>query len=178
MTIIASFAVMLVFLSGRVDDTREATLGGRAPEVIGTPVALEASEESLEEVAPLDMARREGRRVILSFWSAADAPSRLLQSQVNALLRDHNASNNAQAPTVEAVSVNFDRSERLMKEVIRLDRLDEGSQFRIGNADAGLALREAYRMEQGLRTFLIDEQGRIVAADPSEEELRKFVNRA
>lgn len=179
MTIIASFAVMLTFLSGRVGEN--AAIGEKAPEVVGQRVFATADTAPVSDtltVAPLEEARARGRKVILSFWSAADAQSRLMQKSVKDAVAGRagidNDDNNS-GDQVEVVSVNFDRSERLMKEIVRLDGLLASSQLRVAPGDAALALREAYRMEQQLRTFLIDSQGRIVAADPSEEELRRFV---
>ncbi len=81
----------------------------------------------------------------------------------------------ANANGIELVSVNFDRSERLMEEIVRLDNLDAESQFHVGNPDEAEALRRAYRMQEGLRTFLINPAGELVAVDPTEADLRAII---
>ena len=72
---------------------------------------------------------------------------------------------------VEVLSVNFDRSERLMDEIVRCDNLDPSSQFHVGTSDDAAAIRDAFQLHNGLRTFIIDEQGKIICADPTEEQL-------
>lgn len=155
---IASFAVLLVTASAFVDKRQEAVLGEKAPLLVASCGDSTMSLESLE-----------GCWVILSFWSAADAQSRLAQNEIAAFVRSHSAS--VQAGGLEIVSVNLDSSERLMEEIVKIDNLDEDSQFRIDNASMASAVKEAYRMNAGLRTFVINPEGKLVAADPSKADL-------
>ncbi|MDE6126482.1 MAG: hypothetical protein K2G30_05955, partial [Muribaculaceae bacterium] len=69
------------------------------------------------------------------------------------------------------VSVNLDGSEKLMREIAAIDNLDADSQFHVGDATAGKAIREVFEMADGLRTFIIDERGVIVKVDPTEQDL-------
>jgi len=159
---IASFAIMLVVSSSFVDKRREAVLGETAPSlVLGNGDSV------------LSLASLQGSWVILSFWSAADARSRMMQNQVAAYIRSREVP--AQANGVEVVSVNFDHSERLMREIVRLDNLDENSQFHVDNGRDASVLRQSYRMNEGLRTFLINPAGEIVAADPTVADLHKHI---
>ena len=153
---IVSFALMLVSLSASVDKGRYAQIGKEAPTLVVERPDSAASLQGLR-----------GKRVILSFWSAADAQSRLDQSRIAALARKAGSRHKG----VEVLSVNFDRSERLMKEIVKKDRLDESSQFHVGNVDQAEAIRSAFQLQGGLRTFILDAEGRIITADPTEEQL-------
>lgn len=155
MLIIVSFVVMLLTMSAFVDVRRSARIGSEAPTFI-----VERADSSLS----LDGLR--GKKVVLSFWSAADAQSRLDQNRLAAAIR-----NAGEDSETAVVSVNLDRSEKLMKGIAAMDNLDNDSQFHVGDATAESAIREAFEMADGLRTFIIDERGIIVKVDPSEKEL-------
>lgn len=155
MLIIVSFVVMLLTMSAFVDVRRSARIGSEAPTFI-----VERADSSLS----LDGLR--GKKVVLSFWSAADAQSRLDQNRLAAAIR-----NAGEDSETAVVSVNLDRSEKLMKGIAAMDNLDNDSQFNVGDATAESAIREAFEMADGLRTFIIDERGIIVKVDPSEKEL-------
>ncbi len=155
MLIIVSFAITLLTMSAFVDTRRSARIGSEAPALV-----VERADSSLT----LEGLR--GRKVVLSFWSAADAQSRLDQNLLAAAMRK--AGKNTETAVV---SVNFDHSEKLMKEIAAIDNLDAGSQFHVGDATAVSAIREVFEMADGLRTFIIDERGVIEKVDPSEQEL-------
>ncbi len=78
---------------------------------------------------------------------------------------------------IEFVSVNLDRSKRLMQEIVKLDNLDSDSQFHISDPSEEIELRNAFRMNEGLRTFIINPEGVLVEADPTYESLRAIVRR-
>lgn len=160
--LIAGFVMLLLSTSAFVDKRQEAVLGEKAPALVVNRGEEAMSLESLE-----------GNWVILSFWSAADAQSRIAQNEVAAYVRG--VSDPVKADGLEIVSVNFDRSEQLMKEIVRLDNLDENSQFHIEDADKANALRQAYRMNEGLRTFVINPEGELVAADPTLADLKAII---
>ena len=136
MLCIVSFALMLVSLSASVDKDRDAQIGHTAPTLV---VERNGSAASLQQMR--------GKRVILSFWSAADAQSRMEQNRIVAM-------------TGGSVAGHFDRSERLMDEIVSYDNLDPSSQFHVGTPDDAAAVRDAFQLHNGLRTFIIDEQGK------------------
>lgn len=163
LALIAGFAIMLVTVSAFVDKRQEASLGEAAPMLVVNRGDSLVSLDSFQ-----------GCWVILSFWSAADARSRFMQNDVVAFMRSHGTP--AQAGNVEVVSVNLDRSERLMEEIVKIDNLDANSQFRIDNASMAEYALQAYRMNGGLRTFVINPDGELVAADPSADDLEKIIS--
>lgn len=155
MLYIVSFAMMLLTMSAFVDVRRSARIGSEAPALV-----VERADSSLS----LDGLR--GKKVVLSFWSAADAQSRLDQTRLAAAIRQFGLD----SETV-VVSVNLDRSQKLMNEVVALDNLDSNSQFHVDNATAESAIREVFEMADGLRTFIIDENGVIVTVDPTQQQI-------
>ncbi len=155
--------MMLLTMSAFVDSRRAARIGSEAPALV-----VERADSSLA----LDGLR--GRKVVLSFWSAADAQSRLDQARLATAIREAGASDSETA----VVSVNLDRSEKLMREIAAIDNLDKASQFHVGDATAENAIREVFEMADGLRTFIIDERGVIVAVDPSVFEIRTLLEGA
>lgn len=160
--LIAGFAIMLLSVSAFADKRREAAIGSQVPAVVLSGSDSTVSLESLK-----------GKWVILSFWSAADAMSRMSQNEVSRFsksLKDEGAAGN-----IEFVSVNFDRSERLMQEIVKLDNLESDSQIHISDSSEEIELRNAFRMNEGLRTFIINPEGILVEADPSCESLRAIV---
>lgn len=160
MFIIVSFVVMLLTLSASVDKGRYAQLGKEAPALVAGRAGSAASLQGLR-----------GKKVILSFWSAGDAESRVMQTKIAALARKAGA----KADNVEVMSINFDRSERLMDEIVRIDNLDESSQFHVGSPDEARALRDAFSMHNGLRTFIIDTDGTIEAVDPTDTQIARVL---
>lgn len=160
--LIASFAIMLVASSSFVDKRQEAVVGEIAPQfVVG------------EGENAVSLASLKGNWVILSFWSASDAASRMSQNRVASFLHDNAAHSGLDG--VEVISVNFDRSENLMREIAGIDNLDADSQFHISDENVAMSLRRAYCMNEGLRTFLIGPDGSLVAADPTDDDLRKIL---
>lgn len=160
MLCIVSFALLLVSLSASVDKGRDARIGHDAPTLV---VERADSAASLQELR--------GKRVILSFWSAADAQSRLEQHRIAQLVKN----SASRHKDFEVLSVNFDRSTRLMNEIIKSDNLDKSSQYHVGNAEQATAVAEAFQLQNGLRTFIIDERGRVTCADPTEEQLLEVI---
>lgn len=184
MILIAAFAILFTSLSAAVDDRRVAAYGKEAPAVV---VERDGASQALEAMR--------GKWVVLSFWASTDPVSRLTQNRIASIVksgdeRDHNGIGNdaeiefktpagvyslGNQTKVEVLSVNFDRSEPLMNEIVNLDNLLESSQTRVKSKEEIKRLCEAFEMNSGLRSFIIDPEGRLVMADPDEESLRKLL---
>lgn len=157
--IITCICALMLGASAFVDNRREVAIGNDVP----TLVLGEGDEAfSLESL--------KGKWVILSFWSAADAESRLGRNQIEAFFRGPGAD---AATDVEVVSVNFDRSSQLMNEIIKHDNL-LGEHHHVASSETMDALRSAFRMENGLRSFVINPEGKLVAADPTPKDLSRI----
>ena len=115
----------------------------------------------------MNLSTLHGKWVILSFWSAADAQSRIAASQSYKNAENLNAD-------INFISVNFDRSEALMNEIAQIDGIG-GTLLHITDTDSALQLRRKFSMNSGLRTFLIDPEGQLTAVDPSPEQIKRLV---
>lgn len=182
MILIAAFTILITSLSAAVDTRREAVFGQEAPTVI---VQRQGTVQALESLR--------GKWVVLSFWSTTDPMSRLTQNRIASIVKSQPAMDTASEKSndaeiefrtpagtyqidsrteVEVLSVNFDRSEPLMNEIVKLDNLLESTQSRVVSPQDIRHLCEAFRMDNGLRAFIINTQGEIVMADPDEDALR------
>ncbi|MBD5226241.1 MAG: redoxin domain-containing protein [Bacteroidales bacterium] len=159
--LIVSFAVLLIATSAFADKHQDVAIGNEMPPMVIKTDSMDISLPSLR-----------GKWVILSFWSASDAGSRMAQNRMVTITRQL-TQNNLNTP-VEMVSVNFDRSEQLMHEIINIDQLSSEMQFHIKDKDEIATLRKTLRMDNALRTFVINPQGELTSVDPTEDELRQI----
>lgn len=116
-----------------------------------------------------------GKYLLLNFWSAADGKSRLKANELTAAVKELNK-NAGNRDKISLVSVNFDRSEKLFREIVKRDNLDAQSQFYATGKQAD-KLRRAYNLQKGLNSFLIGPDNRIVAVNPDRKDLTKILSR-
>ncbi len=154
--VIVFFAVLLTAVSARTERIFLASEGHLAPEL-----RLEASKDS----ALVNLADLRGQYVLLNFWATTDAESRIAAKNYDALIA---AEHNNQ---IRHVAVNIDRSERLFREIIRRDGLDATTQHHAGNESALKKVASSWHLDNGLRAFLIDPKGTIIAVNPTVETL-------
>lgn len=148
---IALFIVLLFSVSANTERVYQAADGFKAPEL--TLTAFDGSTVALSQLR--------GRYVLVSFWAAYDAESRIAASGY----RDMASSMSEERFCL--LSVNMDRSERLFREIVRRDNNnDEKTQFFVGRDRAG-EISAKYHLDRGLQSYLIDPQGKIVAVNPS-----------
>jgi hypothetical protein len=185
MILIAAFAILLTSISATVDERRVAAFGKEAPAVVA---------QRNGRVLTLDEMR--GKWIVLSFWSSTDAMSLVTENRIAAIVKssDKGTSNGAtgndaeiefKTPAgvyslgknakAEVLSVNVDSSERLMSEIIKIDNLLESSQVHVNSAEEINRLRDAFKMNNGLRSFVIDPDGNLVMADPDELTLQTLL---
>lgn len=103
-----------------------------------------------------------GQFVLVNFWSSQDAGSRIRNA-----VYDKFAANNA---SVNLISVNFDSKEALYKEVLRRDRLNGDSQFYDKDGQESEVYKQ-YHLESGFSSYLINREGKIVAVNPTKQQL-------
>ena len=152
--ILAIFAVLLLTVSAGTEREYNAAEGMKAPyfEVVGNDG---------ETISLSDM---DGRFVIVNFWASDDAGSRIAANCYSSYVES------VGEERIGLVSVNFDWNERLFREIVRRDRLNEDSQFNVESPIASDIIRK-FDMADGLKSFLIDPQGRIVAVNPTTETI-------
>ena len=81
----------------------------------------------------------------------------------------------ANADEICFLSVNFDQSKQLFKEVVRRDKLNAKTQFNVQGDDAR-NIKETFHLEDGYNSLLIDPIGQVVATNPSTATLTKILS--
>lgn len=157
MFIIAIFAVLLVSMSAHTERVYEAADGFNAPDLI---VDNSHSALSLSDL--------KGKYVLVTFWASSNAQSRISAARYD------DFSKSLDEERFCLLSVNFDRSERLFREIVRRDNLSAKSQFYVSGSNAE-TIFENYHLGNGFQSFLINPQGKIVATNPSNDTLKKIV---
>ena len=104
--------------------------------------------------------------VLLTFWSSADAQSRLDNMRYDRLSRDAGAH-------YTHVSVNMDRSKSVFDNVIVLDNLDRSAQF-FSSLETQDEIIKNWRLNEAYHSFLLDANGVIIAVDPDEKMLAQL----
>lgn len=158
MSVIVLFVVLLISVSAYSERIYEAAEGYKAPDF-----TIENSDTSVS------LADLKGRYVLVSFWSSSDAESRLATRDYDTFAKS------MPEERFCLLSVNFDRSERLFREIVRRDNLSTETQYHVQGENAS-TIMEDYHLTQGFRSFLVDPQGRIIAGNPSSETLTRLVN--
>ncbi len=156
MKVIVLFAVLVISVSAYSERVFEAAEGYNAPSM-----TIENSDTTLS------LADIKGRYVIVTFWSSADADSRLRA------YRYDEAAKLLPQERFCLLSVNFDRSERLFREIVRRDNLSAENHIHVDGSQANRIIHD-YRLTEGFKSLLIDPKGRIVAMNPSIETLTKM----
>lgn len=162
MTFIAFFSILLLTVSAHTESVYEAAEGYQAP-----LFKLDESYASLE--GNFDLADMQGHYVLLSFWSSADASSRIAVADYDRMARS------VDEGLMCRVSVNMDSNSALFQEIVRHDSMRERMHFR-ASGDKAVGLTKLYHLDKGYRTMLIDPTGRIVAVNPSSIQLTEILN--
>ena len=154
--IIATLGLLTLFTSAYYSAPADSRIGYKAPSLI-----LGNDNNGL---SPLQQHR--GENVLLSFWSSADAESRLQNMHYDRLSRgnDH----------FTHVSVNLDRSASVFNKIVVIDQLDQSSQVTTSQLDIQENIIKSWRLEDGFHTFLLDPNGVIIAIDPDAQTLSQL----
>lgn len=162
MMFIAIFTVVLISLSAHTGREFEAAKGYNAP-------LFSLTEKTGDSIRAVSLADMKGRYVLVNFWDSCNPESR-----ISAIRYDRFAAKCRTEQQFVLLSVNLDSSERLYREIVRRDRLSEESQCHVAGDDAE-RITAAYNLQQGLSSFLIDPEGRVIAINPEISELEATI---
>lgn len=159
----AVFTVLLIALLTVSASTKETRLTTGI-----TPGDLAPGIKSLENKSDLSFHNHSGRYTLLNFWAAYDAESRvrnvLLSNEVNKL----------DPAKIAMYAVSLDKSQAIFEETLKIDKLDETRQIWEGS-DTKSALYKAYKLNKGLKSFLIDDTGKIIAVNVHPKQLTELL---
>ena len=158
MKVRAYVLIVSVALFGMSAGSKKATLTEGS-----NPGDLAPSIEFLEKDGKaIRFQNQTGRYTLVHFWAAYDAESRMR----NVLLANKVAA--MESDKVRLCAISLDES--VFAETVKIDGLDRSSQYYMG-AEAASEVSEKYHLNKGLRNFLIDDQGVIVATNVDADQL-------
>lgn len=108
-----------------------------------------------------------GKYVLVNFWSAGDAQTRINNVFYDRLAKKLN-------DKFSLISINLDDDRELYGQIVEIDELEANSQFNSEDVVAG-DIVEQWHLKNGSRAYLINPQGEIVAINPSENQLTKLI---
>lgn len=151
---LAALLIGLMVCAGGHSDSEYLTSIGR--------VAPQLYIKSAEDSIALDELR--GNYVLVNFWNSVDAASRRDANLYTAWLRRHLGSD------LRLVGINFDESEGLFNEIVRLDSLEATQQHHV-SGDLAKTIIDSYSLGDGYGSVLISPGGKIIAHNPTDEDL-------
>lgn len=112
-----------------------------------------------------------GRFVIVNFWASNDAGSRMAAKLYNGYVES------VGEEQVSLLSVNFDSNRELVNEIVRRDNLSARSQFDVQSKSSIEDILDKFDMHNGLKSFLLNPEGRILAINPSVATIASVVGK-
>lgn len=116
----------------------------------------------------LNLSDLRGQKVLVNFWAAYDAQSHLENVLMTKKIQQAKSS-------VRMISVSFDESEAVFEKTIAMDRIDISNQYRL-DSECQKDLKKRYRLEKGFKSYLIDENGEILAMNLNSQNIEKYLN--
>ena len=154
--ILSLFIGLLITSSGFNKTSLNTSIGKELPSI--------ANDEISKAIEQCENA---GKYVLINFWSAADGGSR---QSVNAYTSWLNANGNNK---IDLLSVNFDKSEKLFKEIVKRDGLIEEMQFNV-SGNLARKIKDEFHLDNGYGSLLIDPKGQIIYHNPTAEDLNRI----
>ncbi|MDR0394482.1 MAG: thioredoxin family protein [Tannerella sp.] len=162
-TYVLSVTAGIVFLSAGTDKaslTKGYRLGNLAPGI-----------KSLGTDADITFSNNSGSCTLLHFWAAYDAESRMRNVQLwNRLNYDDISSQ------VKMVSVSMDELASVFAGTVKIDKLEGTYQVHEKLGERSEVYRK-YGLKKGLRNFLIDDKGVIIAIDITPDKLSEIISK-
>ncbi len=161
-SVLALFAILLFTVSAHTERVYQSSQGYKAPDL---------TIEGRDSAKSVSLAGLRGKYVLLNFWSSDNAPSRIMAKDYELAAKD------LDTELFRHVAVNLDSSRSLFREIMRQDGLDSEAQHYYADAYNSDQMTDDWHLEKGLRSFLIDPDGRIIAVNPEHQTLHRFIRR-
>jgi thiol-disulfide isomerase/thioredoxin len=107
-----------------------------------------------------------GKYTLVHFWATYDAYSRMQN------VRLWNSRKRNDLPQVRIISISLDENESVFRETLRTDGLEAVGQMQEKQGVHSATYRK-YGLKRGLKNFLIDDRGVIVAVNVAHDKLKE-----
>lgn len=154
-TAIATIAILLVFTSSYNSYDVSVDINSFAPNF---EISKLGNHFKLSETR--------GNYVIVNFWTSDDAEARIRNIHYDRFFKSI-------GKNLSFISVNFDDSDNMFKELVRTDGLSEVSQFYEKDGMESEVYKR-YRLKSGMNSYLLDKDGKILAINPMQQQLTKY----
>lgn len=122
-----------------------------------------------ENESPIHFQNQNGRYTLINFWAAYDAESRArnvrLWNEVNKL--------NASTEKVAMYSISLDEKTSIFEETVKMDKLEGTAQLHERQGYRSDVFKK-YQLDKGLKNFLVNDEGVIIAANVTPERLAEL----
>lgn len=156
--ILALFVGLLITSSGFNSHIFSTTSGSLAPIV---------ADKEISDI--ISQSESEGHYVLLTFWSSSDGVSRKNVNDYTAWLH---ANNNER---IDMLAVNFDKSEKMFREIVKRDGLDGEKHFNVKGSVAR-QITDEFNLDKGYGTVLLSPDGRVVCVNPTPDQLNALAS--
>lgn len=133
-----------------------------------SPGDLAPGIKSLGNERDFNFQNHSGRYTLLNFWAAYDAESRVRN------IRLSNEVSKLSSEKISFRSISLDEKECIFSETIRIDKLNEATQFHAEQSEKS-ALYKTYNLKNGFKNYLINDEGVIIATNVTPDELTKVL---
>lgn len=154
-TAIATIAILLVFTSSYNSYDVSVDINSFAPNF---EISKLGNHFKLSETR--------GNYVIVNFWTSDDAEARIRNIHYDRFFKSI-------GKNLSFISVNFDDSDNMFKELVRTDGLSEVSQFYEKDGMESEVYKR-YRLKSGMNSYLLDKDGKILVINPTQQQLTKY----
>lgn len=158
LSVIGVFILLLSFTSAYNAQKIDSKINSFAPNIL-----ISDNDSSFT------LSKLRGKFVLLSFWSSTDAESRIRNIMSYKTSVDMNNKN------LVFASVNYDSNKSLFDEIIKIDNVDKSSQF-FDKDGINSETYKQFHLEDGFKSYLINREGKIVAVNPSMDNLTKLLS--
>ena len=106
-----------------------------------------------------------GQKVLVSLWAAYDAKSHMQHVLLTNVLKKENY-------PAKIISVSFDSSKSIFEKTLSMDSIKNEFQH-VDTKGSDSPIYKKYQLEKGFSNFLIDENGIIIAINPTLNDLKQ-----
>lgn len=150
-------ASSLTSFADKSTTTGGLNVGDVAPDFNIEPTSVKSNN------AEFSLAKMKGKPVLLSFWASYDAASRMQNIKLHSALQNLGSE-------VQMVSISFDEFPSIFKETVRMDQINLSNCYLVVDGDES-NLFKTYKLNQGFKNFLLDENGVIIAKNVTTSEI-------